>query len=108
MTFNSKGSSKFADITGQLAQKTTPQNEFAIVLDDQVVSHPYVQTAITGGNAEISGRFTQQEAQSLANMLSYGALPLTFKESSVTTVTAALGGEQLQAGLIAGAIGLAW
>ncbi|MFF9407827.1 protein translocase subunit SecD [Streptomyces anandii] len=107
MTFNSKGSSKFADITGQLAQKTTPQNEFAIVLDDQVVSHPYVQTAITGGNAEISGRFTQQEAQSLANMLSYGALPLTFKESSVTTVTAALGGEQLQAGLIAGAIGLA-
>ncbi|MFE2511964.1 protein translocase subunit SecD [Streptomyces naganishii] len=107
MTFNSKGSSKFADITGQLAQKPSPQNEFAIVLDDQVVSHPYVQTAITGGNAEISGHFTQQEAQSLANMLSYGALPLTFKESSVTTVTAALGGEQLQAGLIAGAIGLA-
>ncbi len=40
-------------------------------------------------------------------MLSYGALPLTFKEASVTTVTAALGGEQLEAGLIAGAIGLA-
>jgi preprotein translocase subunit SecD len=39
-------------------------------------------------------------------MLKYGALPLTFKESSVTTVTAALGGEQLHAGLIAGAIGL--
>ncbi|MFS4094980.1 protein translocase subunit SecD [Streptomyces sp. AF1A] len=107
MTFDSKGASKFADITGQLAQKPQPQNEFAIVLDDQVVSHPFVQTAITGGNAEISGSFTQQEAQSLANMLSYGALPLTFKESSVTTVTAALGGEQLHAGLIAGAIGLA-
>ncbi len=40
-------------------------------------------------------------------MLSYGALPLTFKEDSVTTVTAALGGEQLKAGLIAGAIRLA-
>ena len=40
-------------------------------------------------------------------MLSYGALPLTFDERDVTTVTAALGGEQLQAGLIAGAIGLA-
>ncbi|MCS0601822.1 protein translocase subunit SecD [Streptomyces sp. LP11] len=107
MTFTSKGSGKFADITGQLAQKTEPQNQFAIVLDDEVVSHPYVQTAITGGNAEISGSFTQEEAQSLSNMLSYGALPLSFKESSVTTVTAALGGEQLHAGLIAGAIGLA-
>ncbi|ARP73952.1 protein translocase subunit SecD [Streptomyces pluripotens] len=107
MTFDSKGSSKFADITGQLSQKPSPQNEFAIVLDDQVVSHPFVQSAITGGDAEISGSFSQQEAQSLANMLSYGALPLSFKESSVTTVTAALGGEQLKAGLIAGAIGLA-
>ncbi|POX47276.1 protein translocase subunit SecD [Streptomyces sp. Ru72] len=107
MTFNNSGAKKFADITGQLSQKTTPQNEFAIVLDDEVVSHPYVQTAITGGNAEISGSFTQEDAQSLSNMLSYGALPLSFKESSVTTVTAALGGEQLHAGLIAGAIGLA-
>ncbi|MFI9646882.1 protein translocase subunit SecD [Streptomyces sp. NPDC052040] len=107
MTFNSSGSKKFADVTGQLSKNNTPQNEFAIVLDDEVVSHPYVKTAITGGNAEISGSFTQADAQSLSNMLSYGALPLTFKESSVTTVTAALGGEQLQAGLIAGAIGLA-
>ncbi|MGW0415886.1 protein translocase subunit SecD [Streptomyces collinus] len=107
MTFDSSGAKKFADVTSKLAQRTTPQNEFAIVLDDEVVSHPYVQTAITGGNAYISGSFTQQEAQSLANMLSYGALPLTFKEQSVTTVTAALGGEQLRAGLLAGAIGLA-
>ncbi|MFJ8534858.1 protein translocase subunit SecD [Streptomyces sp. NPDC093591] len=107
MTFNSSGSDKFGDITAKLAQQTSPLNEFAIVLDDKVVSHPYVQSAITGGNAQISGSFTQEEAESLANMLSYGALPLTFKESSVTTVTAALGGEQLQAGLIAGAIGLA-
>ncbi|MDF3299721.1 protein translocase subunit SecD [Streptomyces tropicalis] len=107
MSFTSSGSTKFAAVTSQLAQKQSPQNEFAIVLDDAVVSHPYVQRAITGGNAYISGSFTQEEAQSLSNMLSYGALPLTFKESSVTTVTAALGGEQLQAGLIAGAIGLA-
>lgn len=107
MDFNSAGAKKFADITGQLSAKASPQNEFAIVLDDEVVSHPYVRTAITGGNAEISGSFTQEDSQNLANMLSYGALPLTFKESSVTTVTAALGGEQLEAGLIAGAIGLA-
>ncbi|MEV7793938.1 protein translocase subunit SecD [Streptomyces sp. NPDC087512] len=107
MKFTNEGSKKFADITGKLAQNQSPQNQFAIVLDNEVVSDPYVSQALTGGNAEISGSFDQEEAQSLANMLSYGALPLTFKEDSVTTVTAALGGEQLQAGLIAGAIGLA-
>lgn len=106
MDFTSGGSKKFADITGKLAQNQSPQNQFAIVLDGDVVSDPYVSQALTGGNAEISGSFTQTEAQDLANMLKYGALPLTFKEASVTTVTAALGGEQLHAGLIAGAIGL--
>ncbi|MFG2462225.1 protein translocase subunit SecD [Streptomyces sp. NPDC048523] len=106
MNFNSKGAKKFADITGQLAKNTQPQNEFGIVLDGEVVSSPYVSSSITGGSAQISGSFTQDEAQNLANMLSYGALPLSFKEQSVTTVTAALGGDQLHAGLLAGAIGL--
>ncbi|MEU9556811.1 protein translocase subunit SecD [Streptomyces fumanus] len=107
MDFTDGGAKKFADITGKLAKNQSPQNQFAIVLDNEVVSDPYVSQALTGGNAEISGSFTQEEAQSLANMLSYGALPLSFKEDSVTTVTAALGGDQLRAGLIAGAIGLA-
>ncbi|MEU6594462.1 protein translocase subunit SecD [Streptomyces sp. NPDC046881] len=107
MTFTGGGAKKFADITGELAKNQPPQNEFGIVLDGEVVSSPYVSTAITGGQAEISGSFKQEEAQSLANMLSYGALPLSFQEQSVTTVTAALGGEQLRAGLLAGAIGLA-
>jgi preprotein translocase subunit SecD len=106
MTFNGKGAKKFADITAQLAKNTQPQNEFGIVLDGEVVSSPYVSSSITGGNAQISGSFTQDEAQNLANMLSYGALPLSFQEQSVTTVTAALGGDQLHAGLLAGAIGL--
>ncbi|MFF4565274.1 protein translocase subunit SecD [Streptomyces sp. NPDC001435] len=107
MNFNGSGAKKFADITDELSKKQQPQNEFGIVLDGEVVSSPYVQQSITGGQAEISGSFTQQEAQSLANMLSYGALPLSFQEQSVTTVTAALGGDQLHAGLLAGAIGLA-
>lgn len=106
MDFTSGGSKKFAAITGKLAQNQPPQNQFAIVLDGQVVSDPSVAQSLSG-SAEISGSFTQTEAQDLANMLKYGALPLSFKESSVTTVTAALGGEQLHAGLIAGAIGLA-
>ncbi|MFE2285793.1 protein translocase subunit SecD [Streptomyces sp. NPDC059443] len=107
MQFTDKGSDKFAKVTGELAAKQSPQNQFAIVLDGEVVSDPSVGQALTGGSAEISGGFTQQSAQDLGNMLSYGALPLSFQEDSVTTVTAALGGEQLKAGLIAGAIGLA-
>ncbi|MEU3554014.1 protein translocase subunit SecD [Streptomyces fragilis] len=107
MEFTSEGRKKFGDITGKLATQPSPQNQFAIVLDGEVVSDPRVSEALTGGNAEISGSFGQEEAQALANMLSYGALPLTFEEDSVTTVTPALGSEQLQGGLIAGAIGLA-
>lgn len=107
MKFTSGGAKKFADITAKLAQQQSPQNQFAIVLDNEVVSDPFVNQELTGGNAEISGSFNQQEAQDLANMLKYGALPLSFEEASVTTVSAALGGEQLDAGLIAGAIGLA-
>jgi preprotein translocase subunit SecD len=106
MDFTSSGAKKFASITGKLAQNQSPQNQFAIVLDGSVVSDPYVNQALTGGNAEITGSFDQTEAKDLANVLSYGALPLSFEEQSVTTVTAALGGEQLHAGLIAGAIGL--
>ncbi|MEU4204177.1 protein translocase subunit SecD [Streptomyces sp. NPDC026294] len=106
MDFTGAGGKKFADITGKLAAKTQPQNQFAIVLDGAVVSDPRVSQRLNGGSATISGGFTQQTAEDLANMLSYGALPLSFKIADETTVTAALGGEQLQAGLIAGAIGL--
>ncbi|MER5788427.1 protein translocase subunit SecD [Streptomyces sp. NPDC001980] len=108
MSFTGGGAKKFADVTAELAKNATqPTNEFGIVLDGEVVSSPTVSQSITGGQAEISGSFTQEEAQSLSNMLSYGALPLSFRTESVTTVTAALGGQQLHAGLLAGAIGLA-
>ncbi|MBT2391529.1 protein translocase subunit SecD [Streptomyces sp. ISL-1] len=106
MDFTNSGAKKFQKITGRLSQQQAPMNQFAIVLDGEVVSAPSVRTALSA-NAEISGNFTQESAQDLGNILSYGALPLSFEEQSVTTVTAALGGEQLKAGLIAGAIGLA-
>lgn len=106
MDFTGGGSKKFQAITSKLSQQQAPQNQFAIVLDGEVVSAPSVRQTLSA-NAEISGNFTQESAQDLGNILSYGALPLTFQEETVTTVTAALGGEQLHAGLIAGAIGLA-
>ncbi|MGW6456482.1 protein translocase subunit SecD [Streptomyces sp. NPDC055078] len=105
MDFTSGGSKKFQKITSKLSKQQSPQNQFAIVLDGEVVSAPQVNQTLSA-NAEISGDFDQQSAQDLGNILSYGALPLTFEEQSVTTVSAALGGEQLKAGLIAGAIGL--
>ncbi|MEU0130280.1 MULTISPECIES: protein translocase subunit SecD [unclassified Streptomyces] len=106
MEFTDKGSKKFQTITKKLSAQQSPQNQFAISLDGEVVSAPQVNETLSG-SAEISGSFTQQSAEDLANVLSYGALPLSFTEDTVTTVTAALGGEQLEAGLIAGAIGLA-
>ncbi|MEV7089173.1 protein translocase subunit SecD [Streptomyces sp. NPDC093085] len=106
MDFTGGGTKKFQSITGKLSKQQSPMNQFAIVLDGNVVSAPSVSQTL-GGSAEISGSFDQTSAQDLGNILSYGALPLSFQEQSVTTVTAALGGEQLEAGLIAGAIGLA-
>ncbi|MGV9316670.1 protein translocase subunit SecD [Streptomyces sp. NPDC003691] len=106
MDFTKSGSKKFEKITGKLSQQQAPLNQFAIVLDGEVMSAPSVQQTLSA-NAEISGSFNRESAQNLGNILSYGALPLSFEEQSVDTVSAALGGEQLRAGLIAGAIGLA-
>jgi preprotein translocase subunit SecD len=79
----------------------------AFVLDSQVVSAPQIQEAIPGGNTQITGRFTADEAKDLANVLKYGSLPLSFESSEAETVSATLGLTSLRAGLIAGAIGLA-
>ncbi|MEU8927176.1 protein translocase subunit SecD [Kitasatospora sp. NPDC048545] len=106
LQFNGTGTDAFAKVTGQLATQTPPNNQFAIVLDNQVVSHPQVNGPIPGGSAVITGRFTQAEAQDLSNVLSYGALPLEFTKSDITTVSPALGSDQLKAGLVAGAIGM--
>lgn len=108
LNFDSKGSKQFEKATGAIAQKQQPQNQFAIVLDGKVISAPKVDKAIPGGQAEISGSgINQKSAQNLANVLKYGSLPLAFDVSSVDTVSPTLGGEQLQAGLIAGAVGMA-
>ncbi|MBV2155534.1 protein translocase subunit SecD [Kitasatospora sp. SUK 42] len=106
LQFNSTGTDAFSKITGQLATQTPPTNQFAIVLDNQVVSHPQVNGPIPGGSAVITGRFSQTEAQDLSNVLSYGALPLEFSKGDVTTVSPQLGSDQLKAGLIAGLIGM--
>jgi preprotein translocase subunit SecD len=106
LDFTDEGSDKFFDSTQKLAAQTFPNNAFAIVLDGKVVTYPTVNEPIPGGQAQISGSFTQAEAQALATVLNYGALPLSFETSDLSTVTPTLGETQLKAGLLAGLIGL--
>ncbi|MBC8091639.1 MAG: protein translocase subunit SecD, partial [Pseudonocardia sp.] len=77
----------------------------AFVLDGEVVSAPTINTPIFG-DTSISGDFTPDEAQDLAGVLRYGSLPLSFTSSEAQTVSATLGLASLQAGLIAGGVGL--
>lgn len=106
LTFNNEGTKKFAAITTRVTTLVAPQNEVAIVLDGLVVSAPRINEAITGGSAEITGSFSQLEAEDLANVLKYGALPLAFDRGEVQQVSPTLGSNQLHAGLLAGIIGL--
>lgn len=106
LTMTSDGAKKFADVTTQLAAQQAPQNQFGIVLDGQVVSAPAVNEAILGGSATISGSFTVEEAKALAQVLKYGALPVTLDVDEVSQISPTLGNDQLHAGLLAGGFGL--
>jgi len=106
LTFNGEGTQAFGALTARVTTLASPQNQVAIVLDGLVVSAPSINEAIPSGNAQITGSFTQLEAQDLANVLKYGALPLAFDRGEVQQVSPTLGADQLQAGLLAGALGL--
>ncbi|UYM04804.1 protein translocase subunit SecD [Solicola gregarius] len=104
------GQSTFDQVTDALTDQYNSGNSagsrFAIVLDGAVLSAPQSEAHITNGQSQISGDFTQDSAQSLANSLKYGALPLTFGVNSVSVEGPSLAGSQLDAGLTAGAVGL--
>jgi preprotein translocase subunit SecD len=106
LTFNGDGTKAFAALTSRVTSLASPQNQVAIVLDGLVVSAPSINEAIPSGNAQITGNFSQTEAQDLANVLKYGALPLAFDRGEVQQVSPTLGADQLRAGLLAGALGL--
>ncbi|HEY8113389.1 MAG TPA: protein translocase subunit SecD [Actinomycetes bacterium] len=107
LSFDGTGTKQFAQTTRDLVGKQSPQNQFAIVLDGQVVSAPVVQSEIPTGRAEITGNFSQSEAKDLANVLKYGALPLAFDQSELNEISPTLGSDYLRVGIIAGALGLA-
>ncbi|WP_308250433.1 protein translocase subunit SecD [Sphaerisporangium fuscum] len=107
VTFKSQGASQFAKITGAITSAPQPRNQLAMVLDGVVISAPVIEEPIPGGQARISGSFTQKSATDLANQLKYGALPLKFQQSSIEEISGTLGADQLRGGMLAGAIGLA-
>ena len=106
LDFTGEGTKKFGTLTQSVVNLPAPQNQVAIVLDGVVVSAPRINEAILGGSAQITGSFSQVEAQDLANVLKYGSLPLAFDRGEVQQVSPTLGNDQLVAGLIAGGLGL--
>ncbi len=104
LSFNGTGTDEFTKISKALYGT---ENQFAVVLDGQVLSAPTMNGLITNGSAQIEGNFTESSAQSLATSLKYGALPIAFeKDPPVETVGPSLAGDQLSAGITAGLLGL--
>lgn len=115
MEFTNGGQGRFGDITRRLTSlynadqsDANVRYQFAMVLDGVVISHPTVREPITQGRAKISrgNGMTKLETETLADQLKYGALPIDFKVSGDSTVSASVGADQLQKGLLAGIIGL--
>ncbi|MGP0223081.1 MULTISPECIES: protein translocase subunit SecD [unclassified Paenarthrobacter] len=115
IVFNGNATEKFKQVTERLnqyyvaaqAQGTEdPKAQFAIVLDDQVISAPRSLAVITDGRPQITGNFTQASAKALSDQLRYGALPISFEIQSQEQISATLGSDQLRLGLLAGVIGL--
>ncbi len=94
----------FADISRALFANN---GQFAIVLDGQVISNAGFVGVITDGNAQITGGFNEESATDLATSLKFGALPIAFEDDTTTeSIGPSLAGDQLSAGLWAGAFGL--
>ncbi len=115
-SFTGDGGDKFREATGQLAtfNIADPRRRFAIVLDGAVVSAPVVAEGVGPEGLSPSavtitiggGEDQQSEAEDLATVLRYGALPATFETDRVESVSATLGDDSLNAGLVAGLGGL--
>ena len=130
LAFNADGTKKFAELSKRLLayrdqataagaqgaqgaqnQDSQAKAQFAIVLDGLTIMasgfNETVHSPITDGRVQITGGFTQNQANTLANQLSFGSLPLSFTVQSEQQISATLGTEQLRNGLIAGLIGFA-
>ena len=117
LSLTSEGGDLFAELTGEAAAYPIgdPRRQIAIVLDGQIIASPQVAedvaagVGITGGDAIITlgaDPAAEDQAQNLAVILRYGSLPVAFERSQVEKVSATLGSDSLQIGLISGIAGL--
>jgi preprotein translocase subunit SecD len=106
LDFDAAGTQAFADVTQRLFPLSEPRNQFAITLDGFVITAPATQAVITGGSAQITGNFDRDSSKVLADQLKYGSLPIGFEVESQENISASLGSEQLQNGVLAALIGL--
>jgi preprotein translocase subunit SecD len=83
-----------------------PTKQIAIILDGEVISAPVVQAPSFDNSVQISGSFTEKEANELARVLQFGAVPVQFDIPTVQTVSATLGKDSLKAAIISGLIGV--
>ena len=100
VSFNAAGAKIFEDITGANVKK-----RLAIILDNTIYSAPVIQERISGGNAQITGSFSMDEAKDLSIVLRAGALPAPMKMLQNVTVGPSLGTDSIEAGKMAGIIG---
>lgn len=107
IVFDGDGTTAFGAVSQRVFGLESPRNQFAFVLDGAVLTAPRMNTVILDGRPQISGNFDQESSKTLADQLKYGALPLSFEVQSSNSISATLGSQQLQIGLIAGLIGLA-
>ena len=99
---------KLSDDGAKAFSESTKENigkSISIVLDDEVISAPTVQTQIPNGQGQITGNFTQEEATNLALQIESGALPLDLKETEVRSMSATLGDEALSSSIFAAIVG---
>ena len=107
LELNESGVQKFSDATAAAAaKKSENKNYIAIVLDEQVVSAPYVDEQITSDTAVITGDFTPEAAVELANLISAGQLPFNLKNVELRSVGPTLGEKALETSLTAAGIGI--
>ena len=99
--FNDEGAKKFEEITTRNVEKP-----LAIFIDDQLVTAPTVQGVIAGGTAQITGKYTMQEAKDLAKRLNEGALPVPLELVGEDIVSPTLGKNELTRSIEAGVVGL--
>jgi preprotein translocase subunit SecD len=120
LTFTGEGAKKWTALTREALNNeggaciVTQDNEkspgqkvcqVAIVLDNEVVSAPAIQAVLSTDSA-ITGNFNKTSATLLANQLKYGALPITFEQGDLSSISATLGADYLRAGLLAAGIGM--